>query len=147
RVPSATAAQPAGVPQGVGSCAATACHGSVRPADPVLFPSHVLRDEYTIWLTRDDHARAYQVLLSSRSQKIAEKLAGGKGVVPAHEDARCLACHATPGAERAALPQVVREDGIGCESCHGPAERWLGPHTQGYFHNLDPAVKLAQYGM
>jgi hypothetical protein len=138
-------------PQGVGSCSATACHGGVAPANPVLFPSTsgrpVLRNECTTWLTRDDHARAYEVLLSPRSRGIAERLAVGGAKVAAHEDARCLACHATPGASLARVPEVVRQDGVGCESCHGAAEEWLGRHTQAGWRGLGPAEKLERYGM
>ena len=37
----------------------------------------------------------------------------------------CLQCHATPVPERAGLS---RQDGVGCESCHGPARRWISIH-------------------
>ena len=88
-------------------------------------------NEFTTWASDDPHSRAYQVLLSGRSKQIAHKLAGKKaGEIPAYEDKRCLACHSTP------LPggplrerSVLAQDGVGCESCHGPAEAWLGKHT------------------
>jgi hypothetical protein len=77
---------------------------------------------------------------------MAARLSGGK--TPAHEDARCLACHATAGTGPTALAaEVVRGDGVGCESCHGAAERWLGPHTQGWWANLPEAEKRSGYGM
>ena len=47
----------------------------------------------------------------------------------AEESPKCLACHAlytTP--EQRGRPFEVSE-GVSCESCHGPASAWLGPHT------------------
>jgi hypothetical protein len=38
----------------------------------------------------------------------------------------CLGCHATPGASRG--PRFQVSDGVGCESCHGPASGWLSSH-------------------
>src|SRR5436309_5477027 len=106
--------------QGAGSCAATACHGSMTPADRNIYPSRVLRNEHSIWVTQDRHANAYQVLMSPRSRSIAQKLSGG--TIPAHKDNRCLACHATSGTRASAASlEVVRQDGVSCKSCHGPA--------------------------
>jgi hypothetical protein len=139
-------AQPSLAVQGAGSCAATACHGSVTVAARDLFPSNVLRNEHTTWLTQDRHANAYQVLLGPRSQSIARNLTGGK--IPAHKDTRCLACHATEGMGAAKHPpERILRDGVGCESCHGPAERWLGPHTEYSWQQKSPAEKETVYGM
>jgi hypothetical protein len=140
---------PGPVVQGAGSCAATACHGSTSPAALDDFPSRkpVLRNEHTTWITQDRHADAYRVLFSRRSREMASRLSGGRPV-PAHEDARCLACHSTPGTGPTAIPaEVVRGDGVGCESCHGAAEHWLGAHTQAWWANLPEAEKFARYGM
>ena len=57
------------VPHGAGSCAAAACHGSATPA-----PTEIRRDEHTVWIDRDPHATAYDVLLSDRSKSIARNL-------------------------------------------------------------------------
>jgi hypothetical protein len=134
RVPVAQALRP----QGAGSCAATACHGSMTPAAPDAYPSRVLRNEHTTWITQDRHANAYQVLFSRRSRTMATILTGG--TVPAHKDARCLACHSWSGADPSAVSaEVVRQDGVGCESCHGAAELWLGAHTQSWWNDLSPA--------
>ena len=43
---------------------------------------------------------------------------------------RCLACHTVP--RPAALLQTtawLNSDGVGCESCHGPSDRYLAAHT------------------
>jgi hypothetical protein len=136
--------------QGAGSCSATACHGGTSPAAPDTYPSRkpVLRNEHTTWITQDRHADAYRVLFSRRSREMAARLNQGK--IPAHEDARCLACHATAGSPPTTpgLPAaVVRSDGVGCESCHGAAERWLGAHTQAWWADQPDSEKLARFGM
>ncbi len=108
---------------GVGSCAASTCHGAAA----TWKSSNVAQTEYHTWRRGDKHARAYAVLLNERSRAIAEKL-GLKE--PAHRAAICLDCHAhnVPAARRD--KEFVLADGVGCESCHGPAERWIGPHVE-----------------
>jgi Cytochrome c554 and c-prime len=131
--------------QGAGSCSATACHGSMAPAARDEYPSRVLRNEHTTWITQDRHADAYRVLFSRRSQVMASQLSGGK--VPAHQDERCLACHATGGVgPTVTATEVVRQDGVSCESCHGPAQLWLTEHTRYDWNNRSPQEKQ-QRGM
>jgi hypothetical protein len=80
------------------------------------------------------------VLFDERSQRIAQSLAGGgnREFTPAHEDRRCLACHSMIDAEPRDSHIHVVSDGVGCESCHGPAEGWLAVHATG---KLSPATK------
>lgn len=133
--------------QGAGSCSATACHGSMAPAARDEYPSRVLRNEHTTWLTQDRHADAYRVLFSQRSKEMASRLSSGKVKVAAHQDQRCLACHATGGIGPTSVPaEVVRQDGVSCESCHGPAQHWLAEHTQYGWNNRSPQEK-EQRGM
>lgn len=108
---------------GVGSCASSLCHGSVQPWKE----SGVQQTEYVTWSRSDRHARAYDTLLTERSFDIARKL-GLKQ--PAHEAPVCLDCHAhnVPKERRGA--QFAISDGVGCEACHGPAERWIKGHVE-----------------
>src|SRR3954447_12535550 len=55
--------------RGVGSCASSACHGGVGPLGSK-------GSEYTTWITRDPHARAYAVLEEARSRRIVESFRG-----------------------------------------------------------------------
>lgn len=121
---------------GVASCAGNTCHGSTRP----FKDSHIKQDEYFVWQRKDAHAQAFLTLTSERSESIARKL----GLGSATEAKECLVCHAenAPAEVRGVRYQV--SDGIGCETCHGPAERWIGPHTKGY-HSLDERVKAGLY--
>jgi Cytochrome c554 and c-prime len=115
--------------RGAGSCSAVACHGSIKEVKSPL--SSVRRNEHTTWMSSDKHSRAYAVLFDGRSDLIERRLAGSESEYPkASEDARCLACHTTPR-PAAELGQTawLNSDGVGCESCHGAAASYLGPHT------------------
>ena len=107
---------------GSGSCAATSCHGSVKP----VAGSRILQNEYSTWIVKDKHSRAYQALTGEIGERIARIL---KLNSKAEEAPKCLACHAL------SVPQEQRgrpfelSDGVSCENCHGPASAWLGPHT------------------
>src|SRR6201998_3880030 len=70
---SAQSAKSAGKPQkymGPGSCAATSCHGSVKP----VAESRILQTEYTTWILKDKHSRAFQVLTSEVGERMARIL-------------------------------------------------------------------------
>lgn len=108
---------------GVASCSSSLCHGSVAPWQG----DGVRQDEYVIWSRSDRHARAYHTLLTERSREIARHL-GLKE--PAHRAPECLDCHAhhVPAARRG--EKFDLSDGVSCEACHGPAERWLRKHVE-----------------
>lgn len=108
---------------GVATCAGSACHGAAK-----FSGGNVRQDEYLRWQREDRHARAFATLRSERSQRIAANL--GLGNPTGARD--CLNCHAdvVPEPERGERHHV--SDGVGCESCHGAAERWLSPHVRGY---------------
>lgn len=105
---------------GVATCAASQCHGSAVP----LEGSSVLQNEYVTWTQNDPHAKAYATLLNDDSRAMAARL----GIGPAHAASLCLDCHAdhVPPAKRGERFQL--SDGVGCEACHGGADRWLSTH-------------------
>lgn len=118
----AAASLGAGKYTGPGSCASTACHGAITPQNI----NDVLQNEYSIWIVQDKHARAYNALTAATG----ERMAGILGVGKAEAAPKCLACHAlNPPAELRSRTFDVSE-GVSCESCHGPASGWLGPHTE-----------------
>ena len=107
---------------GPGSCAATSCHGSVKP----VAASRILQNEYSTWIVKDKHSHSYQALTGETGERIARIL---KLNSKAEEAPKCLACHAlytTP--EQRGRPFELSE-GVSCENCHGPASAWLGLHT------------------
>ena len=108
---------------GVVNCANSLCHGSVT----TWKDSNILQNEYVTWSRVDKHHnKAYQVLLNEKSKRIAKNL-GLKE--PAHESKLCVDCHGyAPSAELRGERFKVA-DGVSCEACHGPAERWIKSHT------------------
>ncbi len=107
---------------GPGSCAATSCHGNVKP----IAGSRVLQNEYSTWILQDKHSRAYQALTGDIGERMARIL---KLSNKAEEAPKCLMCHAlhTTPEQRGRSFEIA--EGVSCESCHGPASAWLGPHT------------------
>jgi hypothetical protein len=121
---------------GPGSCAATSCHGSVKP----IAGSRILQDEYSTWIIQDKHSRAYQALTGDVGERMARILKLG---AKAEETLKCLACHAlNPPPEQRGRAFEVSE-GVSCESCHGPASGWLGPHsTRSWAHEKSVALGM-----
>lgn len=113
---------------GVASCASSLCHGATKP----LGVHPIRQDEYFIWQQQDRHSRAYRTLDTVSSRKMGRAL----GIEPSSAPA-CLACHVDSVAPTARGPRYLLADGIGCESCHGAAERWLPEHTR-------PGITLEQ---
>jgi Cytochrome c554 and c-prime len=107
---------------GTVTCASSLCHGSVKRWKD----SNVLQNEFVTWSRTDKHAKAYNILLNARSQKIVKNLGLTQ---PAHEAKICLDCHAhnIPATRHGERFKV--NDGITCEACHGPAERWIQSHV------------------
>lgn len=122
-ISAAAAAQDGGRYAGVASCAGSTCHGRAEGNGEV-----VRQDEIATWqepsASSGAHSRALAVLGSLRGRQIAATLGMGD---PTGEPA-CLGCHATfaPPAERG--PRFQLGDGVGCESCHGPAGGWIATH-------------------
>jgi hypothetical protein len=106
---------------GIPSCSARSCHGGDAP----LAGRAIGRHEYSAWNYADPHTRSLATLFLPQSKEIAARLHLSK---PAHEEPRCLACHA----ESSGGDGSIRFSSVGCESCHGSAWLWLEPHTAGY---------------
>ncbi len=132
---------------GVGSCAATACHGGRRE------PLDLKGSEYSFWGSYDPHTRAFSVLFDDRSRRIEKNLKKLADIDTARpfENDLCLKCHVhqeyDTTARRPGLPSFENADGVGCESCHGPAARYLVPHAQAGWPGLSDRQKLEGFGM
>ena len=104
---------------GPGACTSSGCH-----AAPV--EGHAAwQSAYTVWSTRDPHARAERVLHEPLAARIVAALARrdpALAATPAPENRACVGCHATARDSLAAA-------GVSCESCHGAAGDWLVAHT------------------
>lgn len=117
--------------RGAASCATSSCHGGPRAG---VSSSEAPRgSEYPLWLEKDPHAQSWKTISSEASVKILSnlgilkdgKIANVKGFQ------NCMACHNTDRNITATQlsPQIA--EGVGCESCHGPSERWYDRHYQG----------------
>ena len=77
---------------------------------------------------KDAHARAHFALVTPRALLIGQAL----GFPDPAKSAHCTVCHSpqesVPAARLAEGAAMV--SGVGCESCHGPAEAWLRFHTR-----------------
>ena len=121
---------------GPGSCSATACHGGVQPQKT----TDVLQNEYSTWVVQDKHSRSFTVLSNPVSKRIARIL----GLPTPNTAPRCLACHSlnVPSEEKGR--EFAVSEGVSCESCHGPASGWLGPHVEHSWPH-EKSVALGMY--
>jgi hypothetical protein len=125
---------------GVASCAGSTCHGRAEGNGEV-----VRQDEIATWqepsLQSGAHSRAFAALLGQRGKQIAARLGLGNPATAGE----CLGCHTTnaPAASRGA--RFLASDGVGCESCHGPALAWIASHyAKPASHALNLAKGLAR---
>ncbi len=128
--------------RGAASCATSSCHGGPRAG--VSSVDAPRGSEYPLWLERDPHAQSWKTISSDASVKILSKLGilrDGK-IANAAGYQNCLACHNT---DRNVSPDQLAPriaEGVGCESCHGPAEAWYDRHYQGFESKRNAISKL-----
>lgn len=137
--------------QGAGSCAAGACHnsGGSKGSARLDVRNPTRLSEYTHWVKFDPHAKAFGILYGIRSRRIEQNLRDLTSLEDAHpeRDGLCLNCHVHQNFEQSRhVEDYSLDDGVACESCHGAAEQWLGPHTQAGWKSLPDEQKSA-YGM
>jgi Cytochrome c554 and c-prime len=124
---------------GVASCATQACHHANGPTG-------AMGSEYSTWMAHDKHARAFRVLQDERSQRIEANLKnlGDRREAHPEKNSLCLSCHVGPeGLAATHRPRFSLADGVGCENCHGGAEKWLEPHVK--WSGLPPEERKRQY--
>lgn len=74
------------------------------------------------------HAKAFETLGSDKAKEVAK----AKGIADPQKDGKCLKCHATAynfGETAIANEKVKVEDGVICESCHGPGANYKSKST------------------
>jgi hypothetical protein len=107
--------------QGVATCSSSMCHGSVKEYKN----SNILHNEYITWDRKDIHSLAHNKLLKKEFKDITDKL----GLKSPDKEPVCLNCHSSNVPEKFQGKKFLMSDGIGCETCHGGAEKWLASHT------------------
>lgn len=139
---------------GAQTCDSAACHSKPEPREKAPYLT-----EYTSWsamegdVPYDRHSYAWRRLRGAdkggddRSPEMMTKLnalEGTKGL--AEQSQRCLSCHgvsvhdygvgaknpgAAVGLHKALQGARFRpEEGVTCDGCHGPAEKWIKPHEK-----------------
>jgi len=96
-------------PQYIGSAQCKVCHDK-KPEGA----------QYSVW-KKMMHAKAFETLKTDAAKKAAEE----RGITkPPHEAPECLKCHVTGyDLEAMAAPSKIKpEEGVQCETCHGPGE-------------------------
>ncbi len=131
--------------RGAQSCAAASCHGG--PRQGVATPYVSRGNEYQLWFENDPHAQSWRTICSDESVRMMTQLKiidGDRIIDPVGFD-NCLACHNTTMRHNeprkgifthegmATAEGISSQEGVGCASCHGPSERWIGNHfTNGW---------------
>jgi hypothetical protein len=126
--------------RGSASCASVACHNAAGPAGR-------RGSEYAAWINRDPHANAYSILYGNPSQQIVKRLYRLPDSVAPRPDteALCLKCHGIDADAPERNARFAPAD-FGCESCHGPAEKWLSQHYLAGWREKSIRQK-AEFGM
>lgn len=121
---------PSGI-RGSASCAASSCHGGPKPS--VSKAVAIRGSEYSLWKESDPHSQSWRTLNSEASLSILKKLKilQNNSIVNVEAFQNCLACHNTDRsiATPDAVPSIA--EGVGCEMCHGPSEKWYDRHFDG----------------
>jgi hypothetical protein len=118
--------------EGAPRCAAASCHGGPHPG--IASPTALRGNEYLLWLERDPHAQSWRTICSDASVAMMRrlKIMSGNEIVDRDGFNNCLACHNTRRSEpRDLVTTIAATEGVACEKCHGPSERWLGSHVRG----------------
>ncbi len=103
-------------PRYVGSQSCMSCHTGAEEGH-----------QDVLWM-RGRHAHAYWNLAADWALFLAKARPHYADLEEPIADDRCLLCHVTGAQEPDSLfaPTSRREEGIGCEACHGPGSQYIG---------------------
>ncbi len=112
-----------------GSCGGEKCH-----AQPNAAPQGQSGIEYTVWRSSDPHQGTFTSLTKPSDPKLVD-IAKKLNIPDATKSERCLSCHAlnVPAAMKQAGPKgelLSLKEGISCDACHGPSEKYFDPHSK-----------------
>jgi hypothetical protein len=75
--------------------------------------------QYDIWKA-SGHAKAFETLKGAEAIKIGQ----AKGIADPSKDQKCLKCHSTAAINADLNAGITVEEGVSCESCHGPGSAY-----------------------
>ena len=76
---------------------------------------------------KSQHAKAFATLGTPEAKEIGKKA----GIDDPQKSGKCLKCHSTAYnfTETVATEKIKPEDGVTCESCHGPGKKYMAKAT------------------
>lgn len=92
-------------------------------------------NQFGVW-EKSPHAKAFETLGTPAAKDIGKKAA----IDDPQKSGKCLKCHSTAYSftESVATEKIKPEDGVTCESCHGPGKKFMAKTTM-----EDPAKAVA----
>jgi hypothetical protein len=83
-------------------------------------------NQFGVW-EKSPHAKAFATLGTPEAKEIGKKA----GVDDPQKSGKCLKCHSTAYnfTETQATEKIKLEDGVVCESCHGPGKKFMAKTT------------------
>jgi hypothetical protein len=117
--------QQAGNAQFIGVTECARCHTSPTPLDKQAgFTDWCHLTEFDTWFKLDKHAKAFELLKGERGQQMGRLL----GIADVTKDQQCLSCHSNWQKGQPKPNDVNIQQGVSCESCHGPGSEYERPH-------------------
>ena len=112
---------------GTFSCGTSKCHGDTKGR--AEYPK---MNEAVVWGQGGKHFKSFATLTneSLKSGKSPSKIAKNLNIAQPETSDRCLACHALNVKAELRGSRFNIADGVQCESCHGPSEKWMEPHRK-----------------
>jgi hypothetical protein len=131
---------------GAASCGGSNCHDQKpKPEFPRLNETAIWEGRVKVGDYKDKHSIAFATLTN---EKLKSKISPGKiatslKIAKAETSDRCLNCHALIVKPELRGQKLKIEDGVHCDVCHGPAEKWLEPHAEkGWTHEKSVAAGM-----
>ena len=83
-------------------------------------------NQVAVW-EKGPHAKAFATLGTPAAKEVGKKA----GVDDPQKSGKCLKCHSTAYnfTETQATEKIKPEDGVVCESCHGPGKKYMAKST------------------
>lgn len=107
---------------GSASCTGAGCHsGEAKKRG-----DRMIGDENTLWEESDPHSKAFKSLTNEKGKKIAAAMK----IEDAGKSAKCTQCHAQDAPKKGEKFKDIAKEAVGCESCHGAAQKWNEPHQK-----------------
>jgi hypothetical protein len=106
---------------GIAGCSTKDCHGAeAAKGSPGL-------NEYAVWKKEDPHSKTFTTLYKGPSKAMGKAM----GIAKVTDSPRCVNCHSRIVPAEQVMPGAkwALANGVSCEVCHGPGEKWFEPHA------------------